>query len=91
VAAVATRDSNSESRTCIGGRLDIWVGWSRELRGLRGDGESLPWMEGSLVCGGEDCALAGAAAGAAISSALAWWDSNPRPMGGRQGVTHDRV
>ena len=33
-AAVAARDSNPESRTCIGGRLDIWVGWAPTLGGL---------------------------------------------------------
>ena len=68
---LATRDSNSESRACIGGRLGIWVGWTPKLGGLRGDEDSLPWMEGSLVCGGEDCASVGVAAGAAISSAAA--------------------
>ena len=34
--AVATRDSNSESPTCIGGGLGIRDGWSPELGGLFG-------------------------------------------------------
>ncbi len=63
-AAAATRDS----RTCIGGRLGIWVGWSRELGGLREDGGTLPWMEGSRVGGGEGCASAGMAAAEAMAS-----------------------
>ena len=35
-AAVATRDSNLESPTCIGGGLGIRDGWSPELGGLFG-------------------------------------------------------
>ena len=38
-AAVATRDSNSESPTCIGEGLGIRVGWSPELGGLFGLGD----------------------------------------------------
>ena len=33
VSAAVTRDSNSESPTCIGGGLGIRVGWSPELGG----------------------------------------------------------
>ena len=48
--AVATRD-NSESRTCIGGRLDISTGWSSMFGGLREDGDSRRWVAGRPMSG----------------------------------------
>ena len=46
VAAVVTRDSNSESPTCIGGGLGIRVGWLPELGGLFGLGDPRLFMGG---------------------------------------------
>jgi len=45
-AAVVTRDSNSESPTCIGGGLGIRVGGSPELGGLFGLGVPRRFMGG---------------------------------------------
>ncbi len=42
----ATRDSNSDSPTCIGGRLAIRVGWSPGLGGLHALGDSRWCMGG---------------------------------------------
>ena len=47
-AAGTTRDSNSESPTCIGGRLAIRVGWSPGLGGLHALGDSR-WCMGGKV------------------------------------------
>ena len=52
---VATRDSNSESPTCIGGGLGIRVGWSPELGGLFGLGDPRRFMGGRV--GDEDDVL----------------------------------
>ena len=71
-SSVSTRDSNSESRTCIGGRLGIWVGWTPKLGGLRWFGGVGPLMGGRAGnVGSEGCSSAGTLAGAVISSASA--------------------
>ena len=58
-AAGATRDSNSESPTCIGGGLDIRVVWSPELGGFFGLGDPRRFMGGRAGDGddvlGEEC------------------------------------